>query len=120
MRISILVLLLLPLVAHADDWTTGEKVAEGSFLALQLVDYGQTRYIAHHKNYHESCNQLILGRHPSIGRVNNWFLANTVFQITVANLLPHKWRHLWIGLGIGQELYVTRRNLTYGIKIDLP
>ena len=117
MKYILTILLFLPAIALADPWTTGEKVAEGTYLALHIVDWSQTRYIAKHDNYYESFNS-VLGPRPSVGAVNMWFLGTGIAQPIIASLLPTEWRRIWIGAGIGMEFALTTHNSAIGIKMD--
>lgn len=119
MKILIL-LLFISTPAYADNWTASQKVGEGSYLVLHTIDWMQTRWIAKHgPAYYESFN-TILGRNPSVGRVNMWFASTTILQPMIANMLPGKWRDIWIGAGIGVEFNLTTHNTSIGIKMDLP
>ena len=118
MKHVLTILLFLPAIALADSWTTGEKVAEGTYLALHIIDLMQTRYIATHPSrYYESFNS-ILGPRPSVGRVNMWFLGAGIAQPIIASLLPTEWRRAWLAAGIGMEFALTTRNAAIGIKMD--
>ena len=118
MKHILIILLFLPAIALADPWTTGEKVAEGAYLTLHLVDWSQTRYIATHPSrYYESFNS-VLGPHPSVGRVNMFFLGTAIAQPIIASLLPSDWRRAWLAAGIGMEFALTTRNAAIGIKMD--
>ena len=118
MKHILTILLFLPAIALADPWTTGEKVAEGTYLTLHVVDLMQIRYIAKHPSrYYESFNS-ILGPHPSIGRVNMWFLGTAIAQPIIASLLPSEWRRAWLAAGIGMEFALTTHNAAVGIKMN--
>ena len=112
------ILLFLPALALADPWTTGEKVAEGTYMALHTIDYMQTKWIAKHgPAWHESFN-TVLGSQPSVGRVNLFFLGTTIAQPIIASLLPTDWRRAWLAAGIGMEFELTTHNAAIGIKMD--
>jgi len=111
-------LLIISIPAHA-GWTTGEKVAEVTYLTLHTADWLQTRFIAKHpQTYYESFN-TVLGSHPSVGKVNLWFASTALLQPLIADALPHSWRKLWIGTGIGMEFILTTHNAQIGIRMEI-
>lgn len=64
--------------AHA-QWTTEQKAMSGAFLTLWAADYGQTRTIAQHPERWVEYNPVI-GKHPTLGRVNLYFLAAPIIS----------------------------------------
>lgn len=94
MRYAPLLLAVLSIPCHAtDDWTREDTYRQSAIIALQIVDWGQTRYVAKHPEFHE-INPLI-GKHPSIGRVNNYFAISIPVNIAFSALVPSKYRSLW-------------------------
>ena len=79
--------------------------------ALILADWSQTLTIARDPCYCEG--NPLLGRHPSVGRVNTYFGL-----VTVANLaalaLPKTPRRVWYGAVIVIELVAVARNVAHG------
>lgn len=80
------------------------------------ADYRQTHYIAKHPEYHEI--NPVLGEHPSVGRVNAYFLAGAAIKNGVFFALPKKYR---IPFGLGMTAISTGfviHNNSIGIKIN--
>ena len=87
--IAIITVILFTLTADAaDKWTTADTAWQASAMALMAADWGQTRYISKHPEYYET--NPILGRHPSTGRVNLYFLGVMIVHPVVSYLLPAK------------------------------
>lgn len=112
-----------------------------ALLILEIIDWGQTRYISKYgiekktivepgdiinpepevytlteEKYHEI--NPILGPHPSLGKVNTYFLICIGTDILVAqyaNPKIHKW---WQTIGIILETYCVANNWRIGVKID--
>ena len=93
MRAALLLLAALALPCKAEDWTREDSYRQAAIAVLQVVDWGQTRYIAKHPEFHE-VNPLI-GKHPSIGRVNNYFAISIPANAAISALIPSKYRTLW-------------------------
>ena len=87
----LLIMLLNPMVSDAfgEQWTEGDTKREAVYLFLHLLDWGTTLDIDG-KQYHE--NNLILGKRPSRGEVNRYFLATGIAHILISKSLPKKWR----------------------------
>jgi hypothetical protein len=100
-----------------DSWTTREKVLEGTYLGLVLVDWGQTLYIADHPDEYFEHNK-ILGQHPSRGEVNTYFTTLMVTHIVIADVLNHKWREPFQWVSIILAIRTVNHNHSIGIQID--
>ena len=84
---------------------------------LSLVaDWGQTRSIAYHPEYHE--NNPILGRHPSVSRVDTWFIGALAVSNGIMIALPKKYRPYYAGTVTAVETYLVVHNNSIGLKID--
>lgn len=116
----IIILLLFPITAFSSDaWTTSDSVREATYLALHVADWGQTRYANSDENRHlyEEQNP-ILGKHPSIKRVDTYFAVTALLHVGVAYVLPRKWREAFQYTTIGGEAIVVFRNNSIGVRID--
>ena len=86
--------------------------------AAIVMDWGQTRYVAnHHQQYEEIVNPF-LGKHPSIGRVNAWFVGSLAVNNGIMVALPEKYRPYYAGVVTAYEARLVIRNNSIGIKID--
>jgi len=78
-------------------------------LGLLGADWAQTRTIAKNPyQWHET--NPILGQHPSVGNVNNYFAAAMLGHTLLANLLPPEYRKLLQYGTIGLEAPVVGKN----------
>lgn len=123
---ALLLLAALAPPCHADDWTREDTYRQAALTALLVVDWGQTRWIAKHNGmtepdqYPQNAGETncVLGRYPSIGKVNNYFAASIVGHAAIAYMLPRGWREGWQYVWIGAEANQVNRNRAIGIKID--
>lgn len=120
MRALIIALALLPAlaVAQSSEWKPIDKALLVGSTAMLVVDWGQTRYIAKHPDTYHELNP-ILGKHPSLSRVNAYFSAAIVGNYLIAEyLIPPEARSLYLGVVTGVELAVVGRNKHLGIKLS--
>jgi hypothetical protein len=107
---------------------------------LWAVDWLQTRYIATHtedkvlkewqevgpageirtlrllkKGFYE--NNSILGKRPSLSRVNTYFSVVSIGSAVVAKLLPEPYAHLWLDLIEDQQMSWTAYNASIGVGL---
>ena len=124
-------LLLACSMAHAEglkfpesmwgkDWTREDTYRQGVLTALLIVDWGQTLYIAKHpETYREvGTAKSFIGEHPSVGKVNSYFVFGIAFSAAVSILLPPDWRKGWQYIYIGYEFSYVQNNRSIGIKMD--
>jgi hypothetical protein len=85
-------------------------------LVLQTADWAQTRTIADNPQSFHEYNQ-VLGRHPSIGAVNTYFLASTAVHLALDQALVGRWRkghaYFWVATGA----FNVSHNVAAGIKM---
>ena len=111
-------LALLSTSAFADNWTTGDTYREAAFQALNVIDWGQTRYIAQHpESFHEVESAFLIGKHPDEKRVDIYMAESAVLHFIVAYYLPQSWRTPFQYLTIGDKLNATIGNASIGIKV---
>lgn len=102
--------------AKADDWTPEQQVKLAAAETLLAVDWLQTRQIAKNPDTYHELNP-ILGNHPSVGRVNLYFLSSAVATYVLADVLPSKYRD-WLLTGvIAVEVIATANNANIGVKV---
>lgn len=130
-------LFLLPSVCFAGDWSKEDTYRQTALTVLLVADFGQTRWIAKHafsdrpgsytgfteppstisvESHYET--SPLLGRHPSIGKVNNYFMAAIIGHAAISNVLPRGWRNGWQYFWIGAEANQVNHNRRIGIKMD--
>ena len=95
-------------------------------MAVTCIDWGQTRYISTHGNqYYE--NNPILGRHPSLDKVNTLVPLGIIGHAVIAAALPKHYtifgfdvhpRLIWQGVWIGIEIDAVASNFKTGIKYE--
>ena len=84
-------------------------------VALHVIDWLQTRYIAKHPAGFYELNPF-LGKHPSVLKVNMYFLGCIASTLVGASFLPFWWA---IGIGtwwIALETFLVIRNYKIGIR----
>ncbi|MFA6972415.1 MAG: hypothetical protein WC208_13600 [Gallionella sp.] len=120
-------------------WTTTNTVLEVAFQVLNIIDWGQTRYIALHprrcySNYattaagntwsnnctghEESESAWIIGEHPSTETVDTFMILSAILHPLVSYLLPSNCRAAFQYITIGDKLNATVGNATIGIKMS--
>lgn len=83
-----------------------------------ITDWGQTRYGAHHsQQYYEQSNPVLRG-HPSIHKVDAWFLGSLAVNNGVMIALPKKYRPYYAGAVTAVETHFVISNNQIGVKVD--
>ena len=120
MKTFIFALLLLSSSAFAaDEWTTGDTYCEVTFQVLNVIDWGQTRYIAKNLDrYYEKESAWLIGTDPSTEAVDTFMLLTAVLHPVVSYVLPRGWRDTWQYVTIGMKLNNTIGNAQIGIKVS--
>lgn len=118
-NIILLCSFLMALPALADDWTRGDSAREIAHGFLLAIDHSQTVYTARHPDRFQEYNKL-MGQHPSVGRVNSYFLLAEALHIGISNALPHSWREPFQYLTLGSEIGAVGRNVWVGIRFSTP
>lgn len=118
MKTILTALLLASLNASAydfDDWTAADKTREAVYLAVDAVDWLQTRNIARNpERYYET--NAILGQHPSIGRVNAYFASMMLVHVGIVTALPKEYRAAFQFTSIAYEVSYVAGNYKLGIS----
>lgn len=70
-----------PMVS-GQDWDTTDKLLLSAFAASLIIDYGQTRYIFEHAEYHEK-NSFITSKNATpfyfgLAGITSFFIANSL------------------------------------------
>ena len=111
-------LALLSTSALADNWTDGNTYREVAFQTLNVIDWGQTRYVAQNPDrYCESESAWIIGKHPSVETVDTFMIVSAILHPVVAYYLPSSWRSAFQYVTIGGKLNNVIGNVSIGIKV---
>jgi len=102
----------------ASDWTTEDTAWQAAYMVLHVADWGQTRDIARREDegYYET--NPILGRHPSLKRVDTHFAVTALAHTAISYALPPDWRRRWQMVTIGVEAGFVSYNYSIGLKIN--
>jgi hypothetical protein len=108
----------LNLPASMWEKTSDKNKLEALYLLLDGMDWAQTRTIAKNpQQYHET--NPILGKHPSVGFVNNYFGAMALGHALLADKLPPDLAKLFQYGTIGFEAAEVGRNkFKFGIGMS--
>jgi len=116
---TLLILLLLSSSAFADEWRTSDTYREVAFQTLNVIDWGQTRYIAQHsESFHEQESAWIIGKFPDEKRVDIFMAETAVLHGLISYYLPSKYRSAFQYVTIGMKLNNTIANASIGIKVS--
>ena len=132
MGISLALMTVKPAHAYefAENWTWTDTAYETVFIGLNVADWGYTRNIAKHP---ENCseNNPLLGRHPSLEKVDVLIPAGMVVHAAVSMALKPVYhveifsyemdipaRRLWQVVFIAIEGWFDISNASVGLKID--
>lgn len=137
-RFIVITILLLASTADA-EWDKTDTALQATYTVLHIIDWGQTRWIAKNPyiyndktfttsygeiiHYSDSFKEnpeanFILGRHPSVNKVNIYFASTLIAHTTVSYILPKKYRTYWQLTTIGFESAVIGHNFKAGIKFE--
>ena len=112
-------LILCSSLAHAEPMTRTDNLWEAAYQVAQFVDWSQTRTIAQHPDRFMEYNPL-LGRSPSIGRVDSWMAAGMVSHYIVSRSLNRRWRRTFQVVTALAEVGVVGNNQQAGIWLSFP
>ena len=105
-------------VSLADNrtWSTEEKAWLGTAAAFTITDWATTRDLSrrYREGYHE--NNPILGKHPSTGRVDLYFVGAGLIGYAIADNLDRN-RTTFLQMWTGVSIFYTNRNLNLGLKM---
>jgi len=99
--------------AH-DDWTDADTKREAVFIAMDAIDWAQTRNIARNQNKWREQND-ILGSHPRNGKVDAYFATTILAHAAIALVLPTEYRKAFQYITIGVEIGWIQHNYSIGI-----
>ena len=117
-KILAVTLVLFSTATLADNrtWTGEEKAWLGTAAAFTVADWATTRNLTRRYNegYYE--NNPILGKHPSTGRVDLYFVTAGLLGYAIADNLDQN-RKLFLQGWTAVEIFYVNRNLNLGLKM---
>lgn len=114
-RIVLAVLLALSIIGCSPHkWTKQDIYMEGFWQGLNLIDWGQTRKIAQNPDKFHEVNP-ILGRHPSVGKVDAYMGASAVAHVIITDWIPPKHRWFWHMVTITCSGLLVNQNFNIGL-----
>lgn len=103
-------------VVAGDAWSEDQLRMGAALAAVTVVDWAQTRYIADNPaRFHET--NPIMGRHPSIGRVDRYFATSILVGAVVLDALPSEYRDYALKAGLVLEVLVVSNNARIGVGV---
>lgn len=103
-------------VVAGDAWSEDQLRMGAALAAATVVDWAQTRYIADNPDrFHET--NPIMGRHPSIGRVDSYFATSILVGAVVLDALPSEYRDYALKAGLVLEVLVVSNNARIGVGV---
>jgi hypothetical protein len=112
------VLVCFSTMTWADNraWTGEEKAWLGTAAAATVADWATTRDLSrrYREGYYE--NNPVLGKNPSTGRVDLYFVSAGLLGYVIADNLDQN-RKLFLQGWTAVEILYTNRNLNIGLKM---
>ena len=99
-----------------DEWSEADKTREAVYLAVDTVDWLQTRNIARNPDKFYETNSY-LGQHPSVGKVNGYFATMMLVHVCIVTVLPSKYRATFQFTSIAYEASYVAGNYRLGISV---
>lgn len=119
MKKFIFIILFLPSISIAGNWTTADTYREATFLTLLVIDYSQTSYVAKHPElYKEDVSKWAIGQHPSPETVTTYFSIIAIVHPIISYYLPSSWRSAFQYVTIGEKIPAVIGNASIGIKMS--
>ena len=116
MKWILFIMLLLPSSSYGSDkWDSTDKELAVAFSVLLFADYLQTRQIVSEPDKYYEGNP-ILGSHPNQQVVDIYSIAVLTISLLVVDILPSKWRKIWLSSLIAIESGTIVYNYKIGIR----
>lgn len=109
--------LALSTPAVAGDWSAEDTKWQAAYIALHVADWGQTRDIAAKRDRYFEQNP-VLGKHPSVKRVDSYFLATSIAHTAISYALPPDLRRRWQQITVVVQAGVVAHNYGIGLNIN--
>ena len=114
-RLVSTLLLVFIFSAQAEPWTTEQKVLSATYLTAHVIDWGQTRSMVINGGYGD--NNPILGKHPSMAKVNTYFLVVPIIGYYALDAFP-KNRTGILGFLNAVEILQVAHNYRIGVRVS--
>lgn len=117
-RLIAIAALLVMLPVNASAFDKMDRVDTGmlaAYTVLHVMDWRQTRQIAKNPNVYWERNPL-LGKHPSVSRVNKYMLASLATTAAFTYGLPKKYRRIFLGASITVTGSLVVHNFNIGLR----
>jgi hypothetical protein len=110
-----------------DPWSDADVKREAVMIGVTTIDWLQTRNIARHNCTNPSTGEhncyesgpaaSFIGKHPSIGQVNNYFALSMLAHVGIVSALPSKYRSVFQLTSIVYEASYVAGNYQIGISV---
>jgi len=124
MKTILALILLISTNAFGDEWTRGDTYREAAFQTLNIIDWGQTRYIAQNPDrfYEKDYSGLIGSNHPTTERIDIVMSEIAVSHFIISKALVHYGYRtaadLFQYITIGGKLNSAINNASIGIEVS--
>lgn len=115
------ILLVISFNACSDDWKTEDTYRQAAFLALDAMDWAQTRNIARNPSQYKENGiiaRTMIGEHPSVWQVDAYIISSALLQYAIARALPTEYRAAFQYMTIGDAANSVVGNFRIGLKIN--
>lgn len=114
-------LLFIPCLAFGQnkEWTQEEKYWATGMVVAQTLDWATTRNLARRIQRHEPYHEInpIIGRYPTVGRVDKYFMLYMPLSLIVADNLG-QYRLPMLKTIAGVHLLAVGNNLHLGLRLE--
>lgn len=100
------------------DFDTADKILLGASTLALAGDWLTTVDAVRRRNEGYEERNAILGRHPSVGRVNTYTAGVGLANALIASQLPPKLRKVWLGGFTAMELAAMLHNKSGGLRFN--
>jgi hypothetical protein len=116
-------IILISQMAHAEPLYANNSVSnagkiELAYQALHLADWLQTLTIARNPDQFYETNK-VLGSHPGVAEVNQYFLVTGIGHALISHFLPLKATQVWQGATIVMQVGYVTNNHDLGIGFNV-
>jgi hypothetical protein len=99
-------------------WSDADTNREYAFLALNVIDWRQTIYIARNPYDYSEANPFFSSSHPSESEVNFFFASTTIMHPLISMALTPEYRKYWQYFTITFTGLAVANNARLGIKFE--